>query len=231
MDSKTLPQAWSAQHCRHVHLPENPMPSSTSSVSTDGADGGDGVERMERMVGMERFFLHGSRRYVCRGCTSHLRLVMREIRTKRQNETGTNHNKTTKPTPPEPKAGFVPRVGCVSQQKKVKQGEAMNSAFALSTSSPSPHLFSTRRGCLTYALFLHGSRRYVCRGCTSHLKLVKRELRTMRPITTDQGKHKQETKNTNPQTKTPKTKARLFQECTKVVHLQGANRHSTSFCH
>ena len=27
-------------------------------------------------------------------------------------------------------------------------------------------------------VFLHGSRRYVCRGCTSHLKLVKRELRT-----------------------------------------------------
>ena len=33
-------------------------------------------------VSSPTFFLHGSRRYVCRGCTSHLRLVKRELRTK-----------------------------------------------------------------------------------------------------------------------------------------------------
>ena len=52
------------------------------------------------------FFLHGSRRYVCRGCTSHLRLVKREIRTKRQNETTKKPNQTTK-TNPHTKGGKV----------------------------------------------------------------------------------------------------------------------------
>ena len=51
--------------------------------------------------------------------------------------------------------------------------------------------------------FLHGSRRYARRGCTSHLKLVKRELRTKRPTTTEQETNKQKTTNhkPNPQSK------------------------------
>ena len=83
-------------------------------------------------------FLHGSRRYVCRRCTSHLSLV---------NERDTNPAATPEQTKnPKPKptqqttttkkgAGFVPLVGCVSQCKKVKRSEtgAMNSSFTLST--------------------------------------------------------------------------------------------------
>ena len=49
----------------------------------------------------------------------------------------------------------------------------------------------------------------MCRGCTSHLKLVKRELRTMRPNTTDQETHKQTNKKHKPTNQNPKTKARF----------------------
>ena len=49
----------------------------------------------------------------------------------------------------------------------------------------------------------------MCRGRTSHLKLVKRELRTMRPNTTDQETHKQTNKKHKPTNQNPKTKARF----------------------
>ena len=68
--------------------------------------------------------LHGSRRYVCRGCTSHLRLATREMRTKQETENRKNHTKQQNHTP-----------NC-----KV----AMNSSGALSTSSSGPCLLSTQ---------------------------------------------------------------------------------------
>ena len=64
----------------------------------------------------------------------------------------TETNKTQKNPTPQPRKPprFVTRVGNVSQLRKVRQG-AMNSAFALSTSSSRHYSISTRKGCSTYS--------------------------------------------------------------------------------
>ena len=45
-----------------------------------------------------------------------------------------------------------------------------------------------------FPFFWHDSRRHVCRGCTGHLMLVKRELRSRLPKDTEQTKHPNKTK-------------------------------------
>ena len=68
------------------------------------------------------FFLHGSRRYVCRGCTSHLRLV-KERDTNQAAKPETEQTEPHQQTQPTQKgARFVPQVGCVSQWRRVKHG-------------------------------------------------------------------------------------------------------------
>ena len=63
------------------------------------------------------FLLHGSRRCVRRGCTSHVRPVTREIRTKRQAETRNKKPKKNKPNQPKPKARFVPKSAASASRK------------------------------------------------------------------------------------------------------------------
>ena len=60
---------------------------------------------------------------MCRGRTSHLRLVKRETRTKQQNQNKTNKTKPTSKTRKVQGSYLRPQVGCVSQCKKVKRGE------------------------------------------------------------------------------------------------------------
>ena len=95
-------------------------------------------------------FLHGSRRYVCRGCTSHLRLVKRELRSRLQsNKTPNTTNKQKTKQHPKPSTRFVTRSTMSAKLRKVKR-RAMNSAFALRTSSSRHYVITTRNGCSAY---------------------------------------------------------------------------------
>ena len=85
--------------------------------------GGRMLKKMPSRSAQLCFFLQGSRRYVCRGCTSHLRLV-KERDTNQAAKPETEQTEPHQQTQPTQKgARFVPQVGCVSQWRRVKPGE------------------------------------------------------------------------------------------------------------
>ena len=95
--------------------------------------GGRMLKKMPSRSAQLCFFLQGSRRYVCRGCTSHLRLVNEgDTNQAPKPEPETNNTKTTNPT--QPKRSKVRTSGCcVSQWRRVKPGETEGQRILLYT--------------------------------------------------------------------------------------------------
>ena len=103
------------------------------------------------------FFLHGSRRYVCRGCTSHLKLVKRELRTKLQDNKPPKQKQNTQirnKQHPKPSTRFVPRSATSAKLRRVKRGAMIQSLHSVliairnGSSAQSKSFVSLERGLL-----------------------------------------------------------------------------------